>query len=638
MRMLSDPGDSSMRSRSSAPDRVESMTLAAFGKKGSGGKKNPMSRSWSMVQMNVKKTIRVGRKSQAEHNKRRLEPDELEALGQLLNKQSSGLDAAACDLPFSAGEWLRARRTWRQKPPPAALLVQNLHWAEFPADKVVFREGDEGNTFFIIASGSVTITITNVSDPTEQITVATLAAGDTFGDLSLLGDKESSKLRTATVTTTEPCVFLTIDRAPYRAMMKKANDETVKKKVDFLKQVDGFSQTSEKNLRAIANFMHLHTVAPHETIIQAGQTSKYVYLITRGSCRIVAGAGGATSASGNAGSLPSIKAGGGRTQPEGTGGGGGGGGGSGSASSYYSPSGRVIELATLEQGATLGLSSALESSSSGGTQSQAEEAYHVISENKMRLLRISRVDFLKRVDQATQNKLRKICELQSDWWAQRLQDISHSRGLADRAAPTSAPPASAALAAALAAEAAAGASAAGGGGRKGDGGAVASKLGENAILRKRFSASKPSGRGRGMVAVGSIASARAAAVAAAHRPAPPAVPKASKLGPPRTPRHKPHHRHHPQPPGAGSGGAAATASVVERLCPRTTKDGLQDWRRRYLGESYACVCVCPCVRACMRARVCSRSPLLRPSLTRELVGIARAQGEGCSQQRCDSSR
>jgi hypothetical protein len=255
----------------------------------------------------------------------------------------------------------------------------------------------------------------------------------------------------------------------------------------------------------------------------------------------------------------------------------------------------------------------------------------------MRLLRISRVDFLKRVDQATQNKLRKICELQSDWWAQRLQDISHSRGLADRAAPTSAPPASAALAAALAAEAAAGASAAGGGGRKGDGGAVATKLGENAILRKRFSA-KPSGRGRGMVAVGSIASARAAAVAAAHRPAPPAVPKASKLGPPRTPRHRPHHRHHPQPPGAGGGGAAATASVVERLCPRTTKDGLQDWRRRYLGESYACVCVCPCVRACMRARVCSRSPLLRPSLTRELVGIARAQGEGCSQQRCDSSR
>ena len=71
--------------------------------------------------------------------------------------------------------------------------------------------------------------------------MATCAAGDTFGELSLLGDKDSSKLRTATVVTTSPCVFLVMARAPYRAMMKQAADQAIKKKTDFLQQVGRFS-------------------------------------------------------------------------------------------------------------------------------------------------------------------------------------------------------------------------------------------------------------------------------------------------------------------------------------------------------------------------------------------------------------
>jgi CRP-like cAMP-binding protein len=76
-----------------------------------------------------------------------------------------------------------------------------------PGDAVV-RQGETGEEFFVIADGSVTIT-------RDGNDVATLGAGDYFGELALLDPAP----RDATVTAAKPTNVLVIGRADFRSAL-----------------------------------------------------------------------------------------------------------------------------------------------------------------------------------------------------------------------------------------------------------------------------------------------------------------------------------------------------------------------------------------------------------------------------------
>jgi len=92
---------------------------------------------------------------------------------------------------------------------------------EYPVDKNVICEGDEGNKFYIIRSGEVKCT-KGGSEVSKRLTV-----GDFFGELALI----SSDKRAATVTTTKPTTVLALGRTeftrllgPLSAQMKALGD------------------------------------------------------------------------------------------------------------------------------------------------------------------------------------------------------------------------------------------------------------------------------------------------------------------------------------------------------------------------------------------------------------------------------
>ena len=82
-----------------------------------------------------------------------------------------------------------------------------------PADREVFREGDPGDKFYIVARGRLTVWV-NTPDGSQK-KIRTMDDGDHFGEIALMEDTP----RTATVRTSTDCIFMTLARDPFLKLL-----------------------------------------------------------------------------------------------------------------------------------------------------------------------------------------------------------------------------------------------------------------------------------------------------------------------------------------------------------------------------------------------------------------------------------
>ena len=75
-------------------------------------------------------------------------------------------------------------------------------WAKFKPDISLIKEGDHGDSFFILAGGYVMVT-------RGKKKLSVLSSGDCFGEMSYLAHKDAPH-RSATVTTTSDCIVMKI--------------------------------------------------------------------------------------------------------------------------------------------------------------------------------------------------------------------------------------------------------------------------------------------------------------------------------------------------------------------------------------------------------------------------------------------
>jgi cAMP-dependent protein kinase regulator len=93
-------------------------------------------------------------------------------------------------------------------------LADVIKIESFAKGTAIMKQGEEGNAMYIVKSGALEAAV-------DGSTVMAYKSGDYFGELALLVG--STGLRKATVTATEPCVLLSIDRASYNRLLGNAD-------------------------------------------------------------------------------------------------------------------------------------------------------------------------------------------------------------------------------------------------------------------------------------------------------------------------------------------------------------------------------------------------------------------------------
>jgi SulP family sulfate permease len=131
----------------------------------------------------------------------------------LLNKTASG---AAAALPLDGISILRDFTAGQ-----IAVLANHLGHVDWPADHVVFRQGDPGSDLFLVSRGRASVYLTTEAG---RVRLVTFAPGSVFGELAILDDGP----RSATVTADEPMSAFRLSTAEFAELRQRDPEVAIK--------------------------------------------------------------------------------------------------------------------------------------------------------------------------------------------------------------------------------------------------------------------------------------------------------------------------------------------------------------------------------------------------------------------------
>ena len=159
------------------------------------------------------------------------------------------------------------------------LVINELIYCSFPKGTTIYKEGDEGNFFYIISSGIV-----------EAIEKGKLKKKYTqwecFGELSLITQNK----REETIICVEDVSVFSIDGLSFRDIQKRINEKILKERFNFLNTISIFESLDNISKYNVAQKIKLKEFKINEKIINRGDVGDNLYIIKDGlvSCKIEA--------------------------------------------------------------------------------------------------------------------------------------------------------------------------------------------------------------------------------------------------------------------------------------------------------------------------------------------------------------
>ena len=151
------------------------------------------------------------------------------------------------------------------------LTIEECVFCTFNKGKVIYKEGDEGNFFYIIAKGSV-----------EALEKGKFKRKynewDCFGELSLITQQK----REETVICLENVETYTFDGHSFRNTQKRINEKILQEKFDFLNKISIFESLDNISKYNVAEKQNLKVFIQNEKIIKMGEIGDSLYIIKEG--------------------------------------------------------------------------------------------------------------------------------------------------------------------------------------------------------------------------------------------------------------------------------------------------------------------------------------------------------------------
>ncbi|WPJ94811.1 cyclic nucleotide-binding domain-containing protein [Coraliomargarita algicola] len=167
-------------------------------------------------------------------------------------------------------------------------LATALEPVKFPAGKTIFREGEPGDSLFLIVDGTV-----RVSSEEEEI-IAELGVGGCFGEGALL----EGQVRAATVVAVEELALLQLKRESYEELAtkfrklryrlsnlhktRKAEEIENSIECNLLKNAPFLAGAGGGLINELAHMLERKHFAKGNSLIREGADGKYFFLIEEG--------------------------------------------------------------------------------------------------------------------------------------------------------------------------------------------------------------------------------------------------------------------------------------------------------------------------------------------------------------------
>lgn len=155
------------------------------------------------------------------------------------------------------------------------LVINSLQEKSVPSGTTIIKQGDEGDYFYIVESGTVEFYVNNSK-------VNTSGAGSSFGELALMYNSP----RAATVIATTDCFLWTLDRMTFKKILLASSFEKRLMYDNLLKSMPIFTTLTTYERAKLSDALDTKYFEEGDVIIREGDLGDDFYLIEYGEVEV----------------------------------------------------------------------------------------------------------------------------------------------------------------------------------------------------------------------------------------------------------------------------------------------------------------------------------------------------------------
>ncbi|KAK9491912.1 cyclic nucleotide-binding-like protein [Lipomyces doorenjongii] len=154
-------------------------------------------------------------------------------------------------------------------------ILNVLEEKRIAANVTIIKQGDEGEKFYVIESGTVDYYINGDK-------VSSSGPGSSFGELALM----YNSLRAATVISTSPCVLWVLDGTTFRRILMERTASKRAMYEHFLREVPVLTSLTDWERAKIADALKAVEYNAGDVIIKEGDVGEHFYVIEDGEAEV----------------------------------------------------------------------------------------------------------------------------------------------------------------------------------------------------------------------------------------------------------------------------------------------------------------------------------------------------------------